>query len=207
MFFPVFIQGLMISLSLIMAIGAQNAFVLRQGLRREHVGIIVIFCICFDALLMTAGVMGMARVLGESAYLARALTFVGFIFLVIYGWMALRRAQTAHQLKAAQGTETLSRGAALTQAAAFTLLNPHVYLDTVLLVGTIGAQNPLPSRWFFVMGAGSASALWFCVLGFGARLLAPWFAHPKAWQILDVLVGLTMWAIAAHLIYGLIINF
>lgn len=200
MFFPVFTQGLALSLGLIVAIGAQNAFVLRQGLRREHVGSVVLFCALADAALITAGVMGMAKALGESPTLARALALAGAAFLAFYGLQALRRARHLHRLQAADDGMGLSRWAAMAKTAAFTLLNPHVYLDTVLLVGSIGAQQPAQLRWWFVMGASTASMFWFGLLGFGARWLAPWFARPRAWQILDGLIGLTMWVLAALLV-------
>lgn len=195
-----FAQGLALSLGLIVAIGAQNAFVLRQGLRREHVGSIVIFCAVADAVLIAAGVLGMAQALGNSPGVARALALAGAAFLAVYGWRALRRARRPQTLEASAGGETMGRGAALAQAAAFTLLNPHVYLDTVLLVGSIGAQQPTALRAWFVAGASTASALWFGLLGFGARWLAPWFARPKAWQVLDALIGATMWVLAALLL-------
>jgi L-lysine exporter family protein LysE/ArgO len=198
--FLVFVQGLALSLGLIVAIGAQNAFVLRQGLRREHVGSVVLFCAVADAVLIAAGVLGMAQALGESPRLARALALAGAIFLAVYGWQALRRARHAHRLTAAVGGEGLGRGAAVAQAAAFTLLNPHVYLDTVLLVGSIGAQQPSALRGWFIAGASSASLLWFALLGFGARWLASWFARPRAWQLLDGLIGLTMFVLSALLI-------
>ncbi|MBA4256849.1 MAG: amino acid transporter [Polaromonas sp.] len=197
---PVFVQGLALSLGLIVAIGAQNAFVLRQGLRREHVGSVVLFCAAADAVLIAAGVLGMAQALGERPGLARALALAGAAFLALYGWQALRRAMQPHSLRAADGGAGLSRGAALAQAAAFTLLNPHVYLDTVLLVGSIGAQQPGALRGWFVAGASAASALWFTALGFGARWLAPWFARPRAWQVLDGLIGLTMGVLAVLLV-------
>jgi L-lysine exporter family protein LysE/ArgO len=197
---PVFVQGLVISLGLIVAIGAQNAFVLRQGLRREHVASVVLFCAVSDALLITAGVFGMAQALGDRPQLARALALAGAAFLAWYGWKALQRLRQIDRLQAAPGGEALSRGAAVAQAAAFTLLNPHVYLDTVLLVGSMGAQQPAPLQIWFVAGASVASALWFGALGFGARWLAPWFARPKAWQILDGLIGLTMWLLAALMV-------
>ena len=197
---PVFVQGLVLSLGLIVAIGAQNAFVLRQGLRREHVGSIVLFCAMADALLITAGVMGMARALGESPGLARALALAGAVFLTLYGWRALQRARHASRLTASEDGAGLTRGAALAQAAAFTLLNPHVYLDTVLLVGSIGAQQPAGMQPWFIAGASAASLGWFTSLGFGARWLAPWFARPRAWQVLDALIGLTMWVLAALLL-------
>ncbi|MDE2416415.1 MAG: LysE family transporter [Burkholderiales bacterium] len=199
-FFPVFVQALALSFGLIVAIGAQNAFVLRQGLRREHVGSVVLFCALADALLITAGVMGMAQALGDRPDLARALALAGAAFLGFYGLQALRRARHAHRLQAADGGAGLSRTAAMAQAAAFTLLNPHVYLDTVLLVGSIGAQQPAALRGWFVAGASTASLLWFGLLGFGARWLAPWFARPRAWQVLDGLIGLTMWVLAALLV-------
>ena len=198
--FPVFVQGLALSLGLIVAIGAQNAFVLRQGLRREHVGSVVLFCAVADAVLIAAGVLGMAQALGESPRLARALALAGAVFLAVYGWQALRRARHAQQLTAAAGGEGLRRGAAVAQAAAFTLLNPHVYLDTVLLVGSIGAQQPAALRGWFIAGASSASLMWFALLGFGARWLAPWFARPRAWQVLDGLIGLTMFVLSALLV-------
>lgn len=197
---PVFVQGLALSLGLIVAIGAQNAFVLRQGLRREHVGSVVLFCAVADAVLISAGVLGMAQALGERPGLARALALAGAVFLAMYGWQALHRARQPHQLRAADGGAGLSRGAALAQAAAFTLLNPHVYLDTVLLVGSIGAQQPAGLRGWFVAGASTASLAWFAALGLGARWLAPWFARPRAWQVLDALIGLTMWVLAALLV-------
>lgn len=200
MFFPVFTQGLALSFSLIVAIGAQNAFVLRQGLRREHVGSIVLFCAIADAVLIAAGVMGMAKALGENPGLARALALAGAAFLALYGFQALRRARHSHQLQAAAGEMGLSLSAAMAQAAAFTLLNPHVYLDTVLLVGSIGAQQPAQLRWWFVLGASAASMFWFGLLGFGAHRLAPWFARPRAWQVLDVLIGLAMWVLTALLV-------
>jgi L-lysine exporter family protein LysE/ArgO len=198
--FPVFAQGLALSFGLIVAIGAQNAFVLRQGLRREHVGSVVLFCALADALLIAAGVAGMAQALGRHPGLARALALAGAAFLAVYGWRALRRVRHASRLQATAGGAVLGRGAAIAQAAAFTLLNPHVYLDAVLLVGSIGAQQPAALRGWFVAGASMASLLWFGLLGFGARLLAPWFARPGAWQILDALIGLTMTVLAVLLL-------
>jgi L-lysine exporter family protein LysE/ArgO len=198
--FPVFLQGLGLSFGLIVAIGAQNAFVLRQGLRREHVGSVVLFCAAADAVLMAAGVMGMAQALGESPILARALALAGTAFLAVYGWQALRRARQIHRLDASQAGSPLTPRAAMAQAAAFTLLNPHVYLDTVLLVGSIGAQQPDGLRGWFIAGASGASLTWFALLGFGARGLAPWFARPRSWQVLDGLIGVTMFVLSALLL-------
>lgn len=197
---PVFVQGLVLGLGLIVAIGAQNAFVLRQGLRREHIGSIVLFCAVADAALITAGVFGMSQALGDRPQLARALALAGAAFLAWYGWRALQRVRHAGRLQAAPGGASLGRGAALAQAAAFTLLNPHVYLDTVLLVGSIGAQQPSALQPWFAAGASTASITWFSLLGFGARWLAPLFARPRAWQVLDGLIGLVMWLLAAMLV-------
>lgn len=200
----VFLQGLTLSLGLIVAIGAQNAFILRQGLRREHVASVVFFCAISDALLIAAGVMGMAQALGERPMLANALALAGAVFLAVYGWKALNRALQQNGLLAAEDGQGLSWASAMAQAAAFTLLNPHVYLDTVLLVGSIGAQQPAGLQAWFVAGASSASLLWFCALGFGARWLAPLFAQPRAWQVLDSLIGLTMWVLSGMLVMHLV---
>ena len=200
----VFLQGLALSLGLIVAIGAQNAFVLRQGLRREHVASVVFFCAITDALLIAAGVLGMAQALGERPMVAHALALAGAVFLAAYGWNALRRALQQNGLLANEEGDGLTWAAAMAQAAAFTLLNPHLYLDTVLLVGSIGAQQPADLQVWFVVGASSASLLWFCALGFGARWLAPLFAKPRAWQVLDILIGLTMWALSGMLVLRLV---
>lgn len=124
----------------------------------------------------------------------------GATFLAVYGWKALQRARHAQQLEASVGGAGLSRGVALAQAAAFTLLNPHVYLDTVLLLGSIGAQQSPALRGWFLAGACAASLLWFALLGFGSRWLAPLFARPKAWQVLDGLIALTMFVLSALLV-------
>jgi L-lysine exporter family protein LysE/ArgO len=195
-----FTTGFALSATLIVAIGAQNAFVLRQGLRREHVAAIVLFCAVADLVLIGAGVAGLASALGDRPALTAALTIAGSAFLVWYGVKALRRAWRPQSLVAAAGTQSLSRGAALAQAAGFTLLNPHVYLDTVLLMGAIGSRQAPDMRAWFVGGAACASGVWFTALGFGARWLSPWFARPRAWQVLDSLVGATMVAIAGLLV-------
>ena len=197
---PVFAQGLLLSFGLIVAIGAQNAFVLRQGLRREHVGSVVLFCAAADALLIMAGVFGMAQALADRPQLAQALALAGAVFLAWYGWKAWLRLRQASNLHAGQASEGLQRSAAVAQAAAFTLLNPHVYLDTVLLMGSIGAQQPGALQGWFVAGASAASMAWFTLLGFGARWLAPWFSRPRAWQVLDGLIGVTMWLLSALLV-------
>jgi L-lysine exporter family protein LysE/ArgO len=160
----------------------------------------VAFCAVADALLIAAGVLGMAQALGRSPGLARALAVAGAVFLAVYGWRALCRARQPQRLSVDAGGAGLARRAALAQAAAFTLLNPHVYLDTVLLVGSIGAQQPPALQGWFIAGAGGASLVWFTALGYGARWLAPWFARPRAWQLLDGLIGVTMFVLSAMLV-------
>jgi L-lysine exporter family protein LysE/ArgO len=195
-----FTTGFVLSATLIIAIGAQNAFVLRQGIRREHVAPIVIFCAVADLVLIGAGVAGLAGILGNSPVLVSLLTIAGSAFLVWYGVRALSRALIPQSLQAAAGAEPVSLGNAIAQAAGFTLLNPHVYLDTVLLMGSIGTRQPPDLRVWFVGGAACASGVWFTTLGFGARLLAPIFARPLAWRVLDTLVGLTMLTLAVVLV-------
>ena len=198
-FYIAFTQGLLLSLGLTMAIGAQNAFVLRQGLRREHVLAMVLFCVAMDALLVLVGVTGMGGVLAQQPAVAQALTGAGAVFLIGYGLRALWRARRPAAGLVGVGALTVgqSRPAVLAQAAAFTLLNPHVYVDTVLLVGSVGAQHVGASRAAFVGGSVLASMLWFTALGFGARWLAPLFARPRAWQWLDAVVGGSMLLLGA----------
>jgi L-lysine exporter family protein LysE/ArgO len=201
MFPASFTTGFALSATLIVAIGAQNAFVLRQGLRREHVTPIVIFCVLADLALIGGGVAGLARLLGDLPALTRALTVAGAIFLLWYGIQALRRALKPQALQAGASVERVSLSRALAQAFGFTFLNPHVYLDTVLLMGAIGARQAVDGRVAFVGGAACASAVWFTGLGFGARLLAPVFARPLAWRVLDTAVALTMIGLAVMLVW------
>jgi L-lysine exporter family protein LysE/ArgO len=197
-------SGFALSASLIIAIGAQNAFVLRQGLAREHVGTVALFCAGADALLMSAGVLGMGQAIAALPALARAMAVIGALFLFAYGALALRRALRPGTLQVGGGA-LRSRPQVLAQAAAFTFLNPHVWLDTVLLVGSLGAQQPAgAARTWFLAGACAASAVWFFGLAYGARRLAPWFERPDAWRLLDAVIGLTMWALGALLLRGLL---
>lgn len=194
-----FLTGLALGASLIIAIGAQNAFVLRQGLRREHIAPIVLFCVVADLVLIGAGVYGLGQLLGEARILTVVLTLGGCAFLTWYGVSSLRNALRSRQLVAADEGQVMRLRTALMRAAGFTLLNPHVYLDTVLLLGSIGARQPAELRIWFLGGAAVASASWFSALGFGARLLAPVFARPIAWRILDASVGVLMLYLAAWL--------
>ena len=193
-----FFSGFALSAALIMAIGAQNLFVLRQGLRREHVGPIVLFCGSADALLIAAGVSGVGAFLAAAPQLTRFLAIGGAAFLGWYGVKAFQRMAAPDAMSVAEGGgATLGRAIAAT--AGFTFLNPHVYLDTVLLMGAAGAAQPAPLRPLFVAGAVTASFAWFSALGYGAQILRPVFARPAAWRMLDALVGITMLTLAGSL--------
>ncbi|GAB3247096.1 LysE/ArgO family amino acid transporter [Nocardioides dilutus] len=193
--------GLLTGLTLIVAIGAQNAFVLRQGLAREHVAVVVGICAVSDLLLIVGGVAGIGTVVEQAAWVLDAIRWFGVAFLVAYGVGSLLKARHSGGLSA--GTpDPISRRAAVLTATALTWLNPHVYLDTVLLLGSIANTHGSDGRWWFATCAGLASVLWFSGLGFGARLLSPLLALPRAWQVLDVLIGLTMLGIAVLLARG-----
>jgi len=189
------------SAGLIVSIGAQNMFVLRQGLRREHVAPIILFCALCDSVLVFAGVYGLGAMLSLVPGLTLALSLGGAAFLLWYAFGAFRRALRRSSL-VVDGGAGLSLGAAMAACAAFTLLNPHVYIDTVMLMGAVGSSLPRPEWPFFVMGASIFAFLWFYAIGYGARLLAPLFARPVAWRVLDAVTGLMMTAIAVSLIHG-----
>ena len=196
------LTGLTLSLSLIVAIGAQNTFVLRQGLRREHVAAVVTLCVLLDIALMTLGVGGLAASLGRHPRALDALALAGALLLAGYGAAALCRAWRPQALQTAASDTTQPLARVLTQALAISLLNPHVYLDTVVLVGAVGARQPPGTQSAFLIGAGLASAAWFTALGYGARALAPLFARPAAWRVLDVVIAATMWSLAVGLAAG-----
>ena len=194
------VAGLLTGLSLIVAIGAQNAFVLRQGLLRQHVGPVVAICSVSDLVLIAAGVAGIGAIVQHAPTALDVVRWLGVAFLTAYGVRSLWRARHAGSLTASTESEPRLRGAVV-QAVALTWLNPHVYLDTVVLLGSIASTHG-PERWWFGAGAGLASILWFSGLGYGARLLSPVLTRPRAWQVLDVLIGLTMLAIAWSLAQG-----
>ncbi len=199
--FETAVQGYLVAVSLILAIGAQNAFVLRQGLRREHVGAVVLTCALSDAVLMAAGVAGFGLVSARLPWIGEAMRWGGVAFLLVYGGLRFRAAlQGGEALKPAPGA-SVSLGKVISTCLILTWANPHVYLDTVVLIGSISAQYA-PHQVVFAAAAAAASASFFVALGYGARLLAPVFANPKAWVWLEVGVGLTMWAIAAGLAFG-----
>lgn len=195
-----YLNGLLVAAGLIMAIGTQNAFVLAQSLRREHHLAVAALCVVCDALLVAAGVFGLATVLAHSPLLLSIARWGGAAFLLWYGSKALRRAFSRQSLQEGQRTEARSLRAVLLSALAVTLLNPHVYLDTVLLIGSLGAQQAAPSA--YVAGAASASLLWFFTLAIGAAWLAPWLARPTTWRLIDLLVATMMFAVAGQLIAG-----
>jgi L-lysine exporter family protein LysE/ArgO len=196
-----FWAGLATGLALIVAIGSQNAFVLRCGIRREHVLPVVLFCAASDALLIAAGVGGAGALLRGNALLMDITRYGGALFLGSYGLLAARRAWVGGHLQV-EAKSSGSLGTALAACFAFTFLNPHVYLDTVVLLGAVASQRGEAGRWVFGAGAMLGSVLWFSALGFGARLLAPWFEKPVAWRILDSLIAAVMLALALSLLLG-----
>ena len=192
--------GFGLGLSLIVAIGAQNAFVLRQGIRRAHVFAVCLTCAVSDAALIAAGVAGFGSLAQALPWLEPAMRWGGALFLLAYGLRAFLSAWRGGAGMAVAGQGAGSRGAALATCLALTWLNPHVYLDTVVLLGAVSAQYD--DRLGFALGAMTASFVFFFSLGYGARWLAPVFAGPRAWRVLDAGVGLVMWAIACALIRG-----
>jgi L-lysine exporter family protein LysE/ArgO len=185
--------------SLIVAIGAQNTFVLRQGLRQEHVLPIVALCAAADAALIVAGVAGLGEFIQAAPGALAWLRLAGALFLAVYGWKALRRALVPHHAVVASGSPMTLQAAVVTTLA-FTFLNPHVYLDTVVLVGALANQHQGAERWQFAAGAAAASVVWFSALGFGAKLLVPLFARPVTWRVLDASIALVMCSLAASLL-------
>jgi L-lysine exporter family protein LysE/ArgO len=194
------LQGFLVSLSLILAIGAQNAFVLRQGLRRENVGPVVAVCAVSDAVLIAAGVAGFGALTARLPWLQPVMLAAGVAFLVAYGLMRLRSAWAGGAALVPQGAPApLSR--TLATVVLFTWANPHVYLDTLVLIGAVSTDHA-PHQGAFALGAMTASLAFFTTLGYGARLLAPLFARPRAWVWLEAGVGMTMLALAAKLALG-----
>ncbi len=197
--------GFALGLSLIVAIGAQNAFVLRQGLRREHVLAVVLICALSDLVLIALGIAGAGALFTRFPWLVEVVRWVGAVFLAFYGVLAARRALRPKAESLAESDRVAaSLWAVVGTCLALTWLNPHVYLDTVVLLGSVGSTYH-EARWFFAVGAGLASILWFSALGFGARLLAPLFARPIAWRILDGLIALIMFGLAVALVLPVVL--
>jgi L-lysine exporter family protein LysE/ArgO len=208
------VTGLLTGLSLIVAIGAQNAFVLRQGLRRARVGAIVTVCILSDIALIIAGVAGIGAIVQHADWALQAVRWFGVAFLVWYGLSSAWRARRPSALPASPdgngdgnrngnggGGAQPSLASTLRRILALTWLNPHVYIDTMVLLGSIANSRGPVDRWWFAVGALVASTLWFLGLGFGARFAAPLLTTARAWQVLDLLIAATMLAIAAKLAF------
>jgi L-lysine exporter family protein LysE/ArgO len=194
-------KGFATGAALIVAIGSQNAFVLRQGLRREHVLPLVAFCALSDAALIFAGIGGAGALIRSNVQLLDITRYGGALFLGSYGVLAARRACSGGHMQLQIQTGS-SVQAALAACFAFTFLNPHVYLDTVVLVGSVANQQGGDARWWFGAGAALASIVWFSALGYGARLLAPWFEKDVAWRVLDSLIAVVMLLLAGSLLFG-----
>ncbi|MEY3537730.1 MAG: hypothetical protein RL645_544 [Actinomycetota bacterium] len=198
--FGIIAAGFGTSLGLIVAIGAQNAFVLRQGLTKKHVGIVVAICAASDALLMAAGTAGLGAVLQGLPWLLEAFRWLGVAYLT---WFAYRSVMASRKHATLEPAEAKSMPLAkvIATVLTFTFLNPHVYLDTVLLVGSI-ANSFGDNRWFYMIGAASASVIWFSSLGFGARGLSRFTSNPRFWQVLDLGIAAVMLTIAATLAFA-----
>jgi L-lysine exporter family protein LysE/ArgO len=193
------LAGFVASAVLIVAIGAQNAFVLRQGLRREHVVAVVTVCAVSDLVLILAGIGGLGAVVTARPDAVTVIRWIGVAFLTAYAIMAARRAMRPTQLSPAERAPA-TLGATLLTCLALTWLNPHVYLDTVLLLGSVAQRHP--HRWLFGLGAAAASLVWFAALGLGAHRLGPLLARPTAWRVLDGLIALIMLGVATSLALG-----
>jgi L-lysine exporter family protein LysE/ArgO len=200
-----FLQGFGLDLSLIVAIGAQNAFVLRQGLRRTHVFATALVSSICDVTLIVLGVGGVSSLLAIVPVVARVATAGGALFLFYYGLRSFRSALIASSLNVRNGVENGSRlRETVLTALALSLLNPHVWLDTVVLVGTVGTQFPPRQRVVFTVGAGLGSTVWFFALAYGASQLWRFFERPTSWRILDTLIGCIMWTISFFLVRSLL---
>ena len=195
------VAGYLVALSLIAAIGAQNAFVLRQGLRREHVAVVVGICALSDAALIALGVGGFGAIAGAAPWFAEAMRWLGVVFLTVYGALRFKAAWAGGEALVPVKAAPVPLRRIVAMCLLFTWANPHVYLDTVVLIGSISAQYA-PHGLAFGIAAACASLTFFSALGFGARLLAPVFAKPRAWVVLEIVVGLIMWALAAGLAFG-----
>ena len=190
-----FSAGTMTGLALIVAIGAQNAFVLRQGVRREHVGAVVAVCMISDAILILAGTAGVGVLVARFPNLVTVMRWGGAAYLT---WWGIRSLLAARSPTSLAGAAPRSRGSVVGTALALTYLNPHVYLDTVVLLGSLANQRD--ARWVFAIGAVAGSVLWFSALGYGARALSGIMARPRTWQVLDVVIGVVMLGLAVELV-------
>ena len=196
------LAGFGFGLSLIIAIGAQNAFVRRQGRRREHITAVVLVCALSDIVLIVAGVAGLGALIEQAGWLLVVARIGGALFLLVYAFLSIRRAARPQALTTTASGTGMTLAAALSTALALTWLNPHVYIDTVLLLGSIGGTYG-DNRWWFALGACIGSVVWFSAIGYGSRFLRPLFAKPMAWRVLDIVIAVIMVVLAASLIAGL----
>ncbi|MCX8667179.1 amino acid transporter [Acetobacteraceae bacterium B3987] len=194
------ITGFCLGASAIIAIGAQNLFILRQGLKKEHVLPILLLCASVDAIFITASIHGVGKIVEAMPLFTNILTYAGAAFLIWQGISALRHMTTSSSITLNdQPSQSLKK--VMTMACGFTLLNPHLYLDTVLLMGSVSLTQPEESRSWFGLGAVLASFVWFPLLGYGARVLRPFFSNPLSWRILDGLTAAIMLTLAGTLLY------
>lgn len=194
-----YVAGFTLGISLILAIGAQNAFVLKQGIQRHHVFLVCLLCALSDAILITAGVAGFGVLINQFPNLELFARYGGALFLFCYGLRSLYSAWRTTHVLTPQGNAQASAWRTALLCLAFTWLNPHVYLDTVILLGSISTQYE-PNQLHFALGAISGSLVFFFSLGYGARWLAPVFRHPRSWTVLEAIIGLVMWFLAAKLL-------
>ncbi|MGO4191409.1 LysE/ArgO family amino acid transporter [Arthrobacter sp. YAF17] len=197
---PSLVSGLASGLALIVAIGAQNAFVLRQGVQRSHVLLVVAVCAVSDLVLIVLGVAGVGVLIERAPEVLEVVRWAGAAFLLAYGAMAAVRAIRGTQASQPAAGHKGTWAAALGTCLALTWLNPHVYLDTVLLLGSLAGAHGADGRWWFAAGAGLGSVAWFAALGTGARYLAPLFARPGSWRVLDAGIALVMVTLAVMLV-------
>ena len=190
------IAGMLAGFSLIIAIGAQNAFVLRQGIRREHVGVVVSICAACDFVLIIAGTLGVGALVTAHPVVLTVFKWAGAAYLL---WFAFTSFRSAMHPQALEMRESSPSRSIVLSALAITLLNPHVYLDTVVMLGNLANQHG-PDRWWFTLGACLASLIWFPALGYGARALAGPLGRPGIWRLIDLVIGMVMIAIAIRLI-------
>ena len=192
-----YVTGVLTGLGLIVAIGAQNAYVLRQGIHRQHVAIVVAICALSDALLIILGVAGVGALIADHPTALNIMKWLGAAYLV---WFAITSFRSALKPQALELSGPVKRSGVIATTLALTYLNPHVYLDTVLMLGNIANQHGADGRWWFAGGAVTGSIVWFSALGFGARAVAPWMSKPSVWRVLDVIIGCMMLLIAVLLV-------
>ena len=195
-----FFTGLLVGGSLIVAVGSQNAYVLKQGLLKSHVFLVCLICSLSDTLLIILGTSGIGEIIGTHPEWLKIVIWFGAAYLIAYALMSFKAAISGETLQMAMGNINQSAKAVVTTVLALTFLNPHVYLDTVLLIGSIASPYSKIDKIYFTLGSVSASFIWFFGLGYGARYLSPIFSKPKAWQILNILIGVVMLGIAYSLI-------